>query len=113
MNTLHRTRIINLIKESPDKLLSVSQIHKNLVIRFPGVTHNQNKKALIEVVEIDRKLKKEGKKIRYSISPNKGGKSFRFTGGGETTRKGTGAYREISKVMNRNSKNIIGMFFLN
>lgn len=105
-----RTRIINLIKKSPKKSLSVSEIYKILSIKFPRVTKKQIKKTLIDVVKIDEKLKQDGKSCKYFILPNKGGNAFRFTAGGETTKKGTGPYRDIAKVVDGDAKNITQIF---
>ncbi len=110
MNAGLRTRIVNLIKKSHNKSLSVSEIHKILVVRFPKITKSQIKKTLTELVEIDYKRKLEGKSPKYNISPNKGGNAFRFTAGGETTRKGTGPYRDIAKVIDGDFKNITSIF---
>lgn len=110
MSTGTRTRIINLIKKSPMKSLSISELHKILVITFPRITKNQIKKVLIESVESDSKRKLEGKPPKYNISPNKGGNAFRYTAGGETTRKGTGPYRDIAKVIDGDSKKITRLF---
>jgi hypothetical protein len=106
MNAGLRTRIVNLIKKSRNKSLSVSEIHKILIVKFPRVTKSQIKRTLIELVEIDNKRKLEGKSPNYSISPNKGGNAFRYTAGGETTRKGTGPYRDIAKVIDGDFNNI-------
>ena len=110
MNTGTRTRIVNLIKKSPMKSLSISELHKDLVITFPRITKSQIKKILIELVEIDSKRKLERKPPKYNISPNKGGNAFRYTAGGETTRKGTGPYRDIAKVIDGDSKKITRIF---
>ncbi len=110
MNAGLRTRIVNLIKKSRNKSLSVSEIHKILVVRFPKITKSQIKRTLIELVEIDNKRKLEGKSPNYNISPNKGGNAFRYTAGGETTRKGTGPYRDIAKVIDGDFKNITRIF---
>jgi hypothetical protein len=61
MNAGLRTRIVNLIKKSRNKSLSVSEIHKNLIVKFPKITKNQIKRTLIDLVEIDKKRKLEGK----------------------------------------------------
>jgi len=70
----------------------------------------QVKKTLRDVVKIDARLRKEGRPERYLIAANKGGNAFRFTGGGETTRKDTGPYRDIAKVIDADSKNITKIF---
>lgn len=92
------------------KSLSISELHKILVITFPRITKNQIKRVLIELVKIDSKRKLEGKSPKYNISPNKGGNAFRYTAGGETTRKGTGPYRDIAKVIDGDSKKITRIF---
>jgi hypothetical protein len=110
MNPGLRTRVVNLIKKSPNKSMSVSEIHKVLIIKFPTLTKSQVKKTLIELVEIDTKRKLNGKSPNYNILPNKGGNAFRYTAGGETTRKGTGPYRDIAKVLDGDFKNITQIF---
>jgi len=110
MNSGLRTRIVNLIKKSDKKSLSVSEIHKILSPNFPRLTKSQIKKTLNEVVKIDQELKKVGKPSKYFIVPNKGGNAFRFTAGGETTKKGTGPYRDIATVLDGDAKNICAIF---
>lgn len=105
-----RTRIINLIKKSPNKSLSISALHKTLKKRFPTLTKKQIKRELTKVHKIDVKRRRDGKNQQYFIVPNKGGNAFRFIGGGENTRKYTGPYRDISKVIERDSKNITKIF---
>lgn len=110
MNAGLRTRVVNLIRKSPQKSLSVSQIFKILNPKFPKLTKNQIKNSLVEVVKIEEQRLKQGKPPKYFISPNKGGNAFRFTAGGETTKKGTGPYRDIAKVIDSDSKNITSIF---
>ena len=110
MNPGLRTRVVNLIKKSESKSLTISELHKMLIVKFPKLTKNQIKKTLVEVVRIDSDRKSEGKAPKYFISPNKGGSSFRFTAGGETTKKGTGPYRDIAKVIDGDFKNITRIF---
>jgi hypothetical protein len=110
MNAGLRTRIVNLIKKSKSKSLSVSELHKILVVKFPTITKGQIKRTLVEVVKIDSRRKLDGKSPKYSILPNKGGNAFRYTAGGETTRKGTGPYRDIAKVIDGDFNNITRIF---
>jgi len=105
-----RTRIVNLIKKSDSKSLSVNEIYKKLKDSNPQITKIEIKKILREVIDIDSKLKKNNKDLKYFIAANKGGNSFRFTGGGERTKKGTGIYRDITKVFEGDNKNIIKIF---
>ncbi len=110
MNAGLRTRIVNLIKKSPEKSLSISSLYKTLKVRFPRVTKNQIKKELIEVYKIDAKRVQAGENPRYFIVPNKGGNAYRYTAGGETTKKGTGPFREIASVIDADNKNITKIF---
>ena len=110
MNAGLRTRIVNLIKKSESKSLSVNEIYKKLEDSNPQITKIKIKKILREVVDIDSKLQKNNKSLKYFIAANKGGNAFRFTGGGETTKKGTGPYRDITKVVEGDNKNIIKIF---
>ena len=105
-----RTRIVNLIKKSDNKSLSVSEIFGILSPKFPMLTKNQIKKVLVEIVAIDEQRKKNGQPLKYAIVPNRGGNAFRFTAGGEITRKGTGPYRDIANVLDGDSKNICAIF---
>jgi hypothetical protein len=105
-----RTRTVNLIKKSPKKSLSVSELHKILIAKYPRVTKNQIRRVLIEVIKIDSKLKQAGKTPKYNIAANRGGNAFRYTAGGETTKKGTGPYRDIAKVIDGDFKNITKIF---
>ena len=110
MKTDFRTRIVNLVKKSDQKSLSISQIYKILKPQFPSLTKNQIKTTLREVIKIDKQRKKIGKSPRYHIAPNKGGNAFRYTAGGETTKKGTGPYRDIAQVIDGDSRNITAIF---
>ena len=110
MKTDFRTRIVNLVKKSDQKSLSISQIYKILKPQFPSLTKNQIKTTLREVIKIDEQRKKIGKYPRYHIAPNKGGNAFRYTAGGETTKKGTGPYRDIAQVIDGDSRNITAIF---
>ena len=110
MNTGLRTKIVNLIKKSKNKSLSVNEIYNLVKNKYPRVTKNQIKRTLREVIKIDRKRRTEGKPEKYFISANKGGNAFRFTAGGETTRKGTGPYRDIAKVIDGDTKNVTRIF---
>lgn len=105
-----RTRVVNLVKKSPTKSLSIAQIHSMLSDDFPKITKKHIKDILVEIVKIDKALKKNKKPQQYNISPNKGGNSFRYTAGGETTRKGTGPYRDIIKVIDGDSNSIKKIF---
>jgi len=105
-----RTRIINLIKKSPEKSLSISVLHKTLKVRFPRLTKNQIKKELIEAYKVDAKRRRAGENPKYFIVPNKGGNAYRYTAGGETTKKGTGPFREIASVIDGDNKNITKIF---
>jgi hypothetical protein len=104
------TKIVNLIKKSKKKSLSINEIYKLVKDKYPRVTKNQIKRTLREVIKIDAQRTKEGKPERYFISANKGGNAFRFTGGGETTRKNTGPYRDIAKVIDGDTKTITRIF---
>lgn len=101
---------MNLVKKSPQKTLSISQLYKALLPKVPEVTKTVIKLAIKEVVEIDKKLVKQEKSPRYFLVPNKGGNSFRYIAGGETTRKGTGPYRDIARVIDSDSINITNIF---
>lgn len=52
---------MNLVKKSPQKTLSISQLYKVLLPKVPEVTKTVIKLAIKEVVEIDKKLVKQGK----------------------------------------------------
>lgn len=110
MSREHRTRIVNLIKKSAKKSLSINEIHARLKKDFPKITKNQIKNILIDVVKIDKILKENRKPQKYFILSNKEGNSFRYTAGGETTRKGTGPYRDITKVIDGDSNSIRKIF---
>ena len=58
MNADFRTRIVNLVKKSDQKSLSISQIYKILNPKFPRLTKNQIKTTLVEVIKIDEQRKK-------------------------------------------------------
>ena len=90
-----RTRIINLIKKSPEKSLSISVLHKTLKVRFPRLTKNQIKNELKEAYKVDAKRRRAGENPKYFIVPNKGGNAYRYTAGGETTKKVPGPLEKL------------------
>jgi hypothetical protein len=110
MKTGVRTKIVNLVKKAPTKTQSISDLYKVLKVTHPEITKQQIKKELRDVIRFDSDRRKYGKSLKYFIMPNKGGNSFRYIGGGENTRKYTGTYREVCKVIDGNAKNIAKMF---
>lgn len=105
-----RTRLVNSIKNSPKKSMSISELFKVYSPIFPTLTKSDVKDILNEVYVIDNKLASRNKSRRYQIFPNKGGNAFRYSGGGEITRKGTGPYRDIVKVIDADAKKITDIF---
>lgn len=101
---------INLIKRSQEKSLSVAQIHRTLRPKYPRLTKNQVKNSLREAINTDRDLRRIGQPSKFNILPNKGGNGFRYIGGGETTRKGTGPYRDIARILDSDSKKVTKIF---
>lgn len=99
-----RTRIKNLVKKSPQKSMSITQLQQAISPSIPGITKLEIKAAIKEMIEINEEQKKAGKSIKYKIASNKGGKSIRYTHGGETTKKGTGPYRDITGVIDGDSQ---------
>jgi hypothetical protein len=105
-----KTRLVNSIKNSPKKSKSVSELRKEFLDSFPELTINDIKSILNEVHTADKRLHEKGKIRKHNIFPNKGGNAFRYTGGGEVTKKGTGPYRDIVKVLDADSKKITSIF---
>lgn len=105
-----RTRLVNSIKNFPRKSMSISELYKVYSPLVSNLTKNDIKSILNEVTKIDKELFDRGKPRKYKIFPNKGGNAFRFSGGGEVTRKGTGPYRDIVKVIDADSKKITSIF---
>lgn len=99
-----RTRIKNLVMKSPQKSMSVSQLQIAISPSIPGITKLEIKVAIKEMIKINASQKKLGKPMQYKIATNKGGNSIRYTHGGETTRKGTGPYRDIAGVIDGDSQ---------
>ena len=99
-----RTRIKNLVKKSPQKSISVTQLQVAISSSIPGITKLEIKAAIKEMIKINEEQKKAGRSIQYKIAPNKGGNSIRYTHGGETTKKGTGPYRDITGVIDGDSQ---------
>ena len=94
-----RTRIKNLVMKSPQKSMSISQLQIAISPSIPGITKLKIKAAIEEMIEINASRKKAGKPMQYRITMNRGGNSIRYTHGGETTKKGTGPYRDIARVI--------------
>jgi len=99
-----RTRIKNLVMNSPQKSMSVSQLQIAISASIPGITRLEIKAAIKEMIKINASQKNLGKPMQYKIATNKGGNSIRYTHGGETTRKGTGPYRDIIGVIDGDSQ---------
>ena len=75
--------------------MSISQLQIAISPSIPGITKLKIKAAIEEMIEINASRKKAGKPMQYRITMNRGGNSIRYTHGGETTKKGTGPYRDI------------------
>ena len=84
--------------------MSVAQLQVAISVSIPGITKPEIKAAINEMIKINERQKKAGKSTQYKIAPNKGGNSIRYTHGGETTKKGTGPYRDITGVIEGDSQ---------
>lgn len=105
-----RTKLVNAIKKSPKKSMSVTELFEKFSSENPGLTRNEIKSILNECCRVDKELLVRKRKAKYEILPNKGGKAYRYVGGGEVTKKGTGPYRDIVKVLDADSIKITSIF---
>lgn len=103
-------RIRNLVKKSSNKSLSVSEIVFLLSKAEINVSPKEIKSSISKMVEYDIRMQKAEKKRKYYLKGNKGGNGVRFIGGGEVVRKGTGPYRDIARVIDRESHKIQSIF---
>lgn len=103
-------RIRNLVKKSPNRSLSVSEIISLLSQAEIVATKTQVKSSIAKMVAYDLRMQKARKKRKYYLKANKGGNGVRFIGGGEIVRKGTGPYRDIASVIDRESHKIQSIF---
>ena len=106
-------RIKNLVKNSPNRSLAVSEIRSILQKEQISISASEIKKSISKMIAVDKNLHKEKKKRRYYLQANKGGNGFRYVGGGEIVRKGAGPYRDIARVIDRESKKVREIFQAN
>jgi hypothetical protein len=106
-------RIKNLVKNSPNRSLAVSEIRSILEREQISISTSEIKKSILKMVTVDKKLRKDKEKRRYYLQANKGGNGVRYVGGGEIVRKGAGPYRDIARVIDRESKRIQEIFQAN
>lgn len=103
-------RIRNLVKKSPNRSLSVSEIQSLLLKAGIKTSPSEIKASISKMVAHDARMTKARKKRKYYLKGNKGGNGVRFIGGGEIVRKGTGPYRDIARVIDRESHKIQSIF---
>jgi hypothetical protein len=103
-------RIRNLVKKSPNRSLSISEL-VSLLAKVEIVTSpTEIKSSIAKMVAYDTRKTKLRKKRKYYLKGNKGGNGVRFIGGGEIVRKGTGPYRDIARVIDRESHRVQSIF---
>jgi hypothetical protein len=103
-------RIRNFVKKSPNRSLSVSELVALLAKAEIKATPSEIKLCITKMVAYDARMTKARKKRKYYLKGNKGGNGVRFIGGGEIVRKGTGPYRDIARVIDRESHKIQSIF---
>lgn len=103
-------RIRNFVKKSPNRSLSVSELVSLLANVEIFATPTEIKNSIAKMVAHDAHMTRLRKKRKYYLKANKGGNGVRFIGGGEIVRKGTGPYRDIARVIDRESQRIQSIF---
>ena len=103
-------RIRNFVKKSPNRSLSISELVSLLAQAEISVTPKIIKASISKMIAYDARMSKAQKKRKYYLKANKGGNGVRFIGGGEIVRKGTGPYRDIARVVDRESHKIQSIF---
>lgn len=103
-------RIKNLVKNSPNRSLAVSEIRSILEREQISISVSEIKKSILKMITVDKNLHKDKKKRQYYLQNNKGGNGVRYVGGGEIVRKGAGPYRDIARVIDRESKKVREIF---
>ena len=104
------TRIKNFVKSAPERSLAVSEIKARFEAEGFTITPVEIKKSIVKMVNADKKLQKESQRRKYYLQSNKGGNGVRYVGGGETVKKGAGPYRDIARVIDRESKKVQEIF---
>lgn len=103
-------RIRNLVKKSPNRSLSISELVSLLAESEIYVSAREIKISIAKMISYDAQKTKLRQKRKYYLKGNKGGNGVRFIGGGEIVRKGTGPYRDIARVIDRESHRVQSIF---
>jgi hypothetical protein len=106
----YETRIKNLVKKSPNRSLAISELQKLISEQGSSISIPLLKTTIRQMIEVDRNLSKEKKKRKYYLSFNKGGNGVRYIGAGEIVKKGSGPYRDIANVIDRESLTVRHIF---
>ena len=90
--------------------MSVTQLQEAISPNMPGITKLQIKASIKEMIKINREQENVGKSRQYKITLTSGGNGVSYTDGGETTRKNTGPYLAILRVIQRDSNDVTRIF---